>query len=336
MSALRVAQDGSSGRAKREQMTLRMVGALDDLPSTTFRRFAPAALEIGEESQHVSPETTTTATTSGRSTTRNEARHEALWSARSTSSSVMAPPSPPAMPPIPRCMRCPISQKLMVTPAVAADGAIYERDNILSWFRAGNATSPVTHNLLPTQEVHQVSRLKDMIEEYLKLRDNVQQQQTEWREYIERREHKANRKLAQSKMYIQELKVSLALNERRNKALERDLGEATGDARASRVNRASGDGRMELLSTHGSPEGPRPDPGAPTPWFTGQAPIHPRTPSVDQRTPNRWSSMPTLLRGRMRRSSSSPRKASKQAMPRKSPGQVVELGQGGVLPNVEV
>mmetsp|Transcript_35697 Transcript_35697/g.94582 ORF Transcript_35697/g.94582 Transcript_35697/m.94582 type:complete len:333 (-) Transcript_35697:224-1222(-) len=332
MSALRVAQDGSSGRAKREQMTLRMVGALDDLPSTTFRRFAPAALEIGEESQ-VSPETTTTATTSGRSATPNEARHEALWSARSTSSSVMAPPGPPAMPPIPRCMRCPISQKLMVTPAVAADGAIYERDNILSWFRAGNATSPVTHNLLPTQEVHQVSRLKDMIEEYLKLRDNVQQQQTEWREYIEMREHKANRKLAQSKTYIHALKVSLALSERRNKALEKDLGEATGNAK---VNRASGDGRVELLSTNGSPEGPRPDPGAPTPWFTGQAPIHPRTPSVDQRTPNRWSTMPALLRGRMRRSPSSPRKASKKATPRRSLGQVMEVGQGGVLPHVEV
>merc|ERR1719198_2898547 len=103
------------------------------------------------------------------------------------------------MPPIPLCMRCAISRKIMINPAMAADGGIYERENILSWFRAGNVTSPVTRDILPTREVRPVAHLKEMIDEYLYLRHKVQQQQSDWQEYLEKQQDKATRKLAQKK-----------------------------------------------------------------------------------------------------------------------------------------
>mmetsp|Transcript_101965 Transcript_101965/g.263532 ORF Transcript_101965/g.263532 Transcript_101965/m.263532 type:complete len:278 (+) Transcript_101965:61-894(+) len=149
-------------------------------------------------------------------------------SAASVASSAMATPGVPPLPPIPRAILCPLDRRIIVDPVEAADGVIYERENIVSWFRAGNVTSPVTKERLSSQELRPSDAMQNMIEEYLNLREVAQAQQDEWKEYVVWREQKFAMKAAQKKMMIHDLRSALALSERRYKVLAREKDEMMG------------------------------------------------------------------------------------------------------------
>lgn len=71
--------------------------------------------------------------------------------------------------PVPNSFLCPITQELMTDPVAAADGFVYERAAIQTWFQnpKSGGRSPMTNQPLPSKAVSDVVCLRRAIEEYL-------------------------------------------------------------------------------------------------------------------------------------------------------------------------
>lgn len=125
----------------------------------------------------------------------------------------LAKPIP--LPPLPRSLLCPISNQVMKDPVTAADGMTYEQECIVSWFQGGHSTSPVTEAKLDSLKLRPNDVLRAIIEDYMALRDFVQNQQREWEGFAALREFRVSQKLTQKKQQVRDLKAALELSERR-------------------------------------------------------------------------------------------------------------------------
>ena len=63
----------------------------------------------------------------------------------------------------PADFKCPISLELMTDPVTLGDGMTYERASIERWLAAGNTTSPVTNEQLPSLAFVPCQFAKNMI-----------------------------------------------------------------------------------------------------------------------------------------------------------------------------
>ena len=72
----------------------------------------------------------------------------------------------PDLPDCPKFMECPISQERMEDPVVAGDHHSYDRKFIQAWFDKGNATSPLTRDVI-SQHLAPNQSLKTLILEWV-------------------------------------------------------------------------------------------------------------------------------------------------------------------------
>uniref|UniRef100_A0A182T5L9 U-box domain-containing protein n=1 Tax=Anopheles maculatus TaxID=74869 RepID=A0A182T5L9_9DIPT len=66
---------------------------------------------------------------------------------------------------------CPITHELMKDPVYAEDGFTYERSAIKEWFTREKAVSPMTNLELSTDELVENGKLKQQIEDYMRVLD---------------------------------------------------------------------------------------------------------------------------------------------------------------------
>ena len=63
--------------------------------------------------------------------------------------------------------QCPVTRATMVAPVVCADGQVYDRSGIQSWFDRGFTTSPMTNTSLPHLGLLPVPAFKNAIAEFV-------------------------------------------------------------------------------------------------------------------------------------------------------------------------
>lgn len=85
--------------------------------------------------------------------------------------------------PIPYSFMCSLTHEVFEDPVLTIDGHVYERAPIELWFRQGHRTSPLTGANLPSLQLTPDVALKGAIEEYLKLRPELQRRAAEQRDY---------------------------------------------------------------------------------------------------------------------------------------------------------
>jgi len=115
----------------------------------------------------------------------------------------------PRLPAVPHCFLCPIGQKIMSDPVIAADGVTYERAKIAAMLEAGRRTSPATGRPLPTLDLHPNAGLRDAISGYLDLRRSVERQWGWLEGKMSDYTGQINRKLNQGEARIRELQKDI-------------------------------------------------------------------------------------------------------------------------------
>lgn len=116
---------------------------------------------------------------------------------------------PEPLPPMPPSFRCPCCNNIMADPVVAADGMTFERACITSWFQLGTMVSPVTGQRLESVTLFPDNRLREATKDYMKLRDHIKSQRTQWFECLANQEMKLSRTFARKEKQISAFKSLL-------------------------------------------------------------------------------------------------------------------------------
>ena len=75
---------------------------------------------------------------------------------------------------------CPVLCEPMETPVCLADGHVYDKSGIQSWFARGNATSPLTNAPLPHLGLLPLPAFKSAIKEFRAWKDAVDEEKEKY------------------------------------------------------------------------------------------------------------------------------------------------------------